>query len=200
MASISLARVKRELKELKEKRDSGVEITVLDEGNLTHLQGKIDGPDGTPYKSGKFVIDIVIPETYPFSPPKCKFITRIWHPNVSSQTGAICLDILKDQWAAAMSLRTVLLSIQALLAAAEPRDPQDAVVAKQYMEDHPAYVAKAREWTAQYASGLDPAELPENREKLGQLTAMGFDAARARDALIKHNWNLEEAVNTVMMM
>ena len=33
--------------------------------------------------------------------------------------------------AAAMSLRTVLLSIQALLAAAEPSDPQDAVVAKQ---------------------------------------------------------------------
>lgn len=36
----------------------------------------------------------------------------------------ICLDILKDQWAAAMTLRTVLLSLQALLAAAEPDDPQ----------------------------------------------------------------------------
>lgn len=27
-----------------------------------------------------------------------RFITRIWHPNISSVTGAICLDILKDQW------------------------------------------------------------------------------------------------------
>ena len=34
------------------------------------------------------------------------------------------MDILKDQWAAAMTLRTVLLSIQALLAAPEPSDPQ----------------------------------------------------------------------------
>ena len=32
--------------------------------------------------------------------------------------------------AAAMTLRTVLLSIQALLQAAEPDDPQDAVVAR----------------------------------------------------------------------
>ena len=59
-------------------------------------------------------------------------LLQIWHPNISSVTGAICLDILKDQWAAAMTLRTVLLSLQALLAAPEPDDPQDAVVARQY--------------------------------------------------------------------
>ena len=65
-----------------------------------------------------------IPDTYPFNPPKVRFLTKIWHPNVSSVTGAICLDILKDQWAAAMTLRTVLLSLQALMAAPEPDDPQ----------------------------------------------------------------------------
>ena len=27
-----------------------------------------------------------------------KFVTKIWHPNISSVTGAVCLDILKDQW------------------------------------------------------------------------------------------------------
>jgi len=46
------------------------------------------------------------------------------HPNVSSQNGAICLDILKDQWSPALTLKTALLSIQALLSSPEPDDPQ----------------------------------------------------------------------------
>lgn len=53
------------------------------------------------------------------------------HPNISSQSGAICLDILKDQWSPALTLKTALVSIQALLSAPEPDDPQDAVVAQQ---------------------------------------------------------------------
>ena len=51
-------------------------------------------PPGTPYEGGVFVVDIVIPDGYPFEPPKMKFMTKIWHPNVSSQTGAICLVII----------------------------------------------------------------------------------------------------------
>lgn len=27
-----------------------------------------------------------------------KFITKVYHPNISSASGAICLDILKDAW------------------------------------------------------------------------------------------------------
>jgi len=50
---------------------------------------------------------------------------------VSSQNGAICLDILKDQWSPALTLKTALLSLQALLSTPEPDDPQDAVVAQQ---------------------------------------------------------------------
>ena len=53
------------------------------------------------------------------------------HPNISSQSGAICLDILKDQWSPALTLKTALLSVQALLSAPQPDDPQDAVVAQQ---------------------------------------------------------------------
>lgn len=66
--------------------------------NWTELRGEIAGPPDTPYEGGKFILEIKVPETYPFNPPKVRFITRIWHPNISSVTGAICLDILKDNW------------------------------------------------------------------------------------------------------
>lgn len=55
--------------------------------------------------------------------------------------------------AAAMTLRTVLLSLQALLSAAEPDDPQDAVVARQFKENSEMFQMTARHWTHVYAGG-----------------------------------------------
>lgn len=43
-----------------------------------------------------------------------------------------------------MTLRTVLLSLQALLAAAEPDDPQDAVVANQYKDNYEMFCKTAK--------------------------------------------------------
>lgn len=52
-----------------------------------------------------------------------------------------------------MTLRTVLLSLQALLSAAEPDDPQDAVVARQFKENLEMFQMTARHWTHVYAGG-----------------------------------------------
>ena len=62
---------------------------------FSELKGEIAGPPDTAYEGARFQLEIKIPETYPFNPPKVRFVTKIWHPNVSSVTGAICLDILK---------------------------------------------------------------------------------------------------------
>ncbi|KAG8225275.1 hypothetical protein J437_LFUL006508 [Ladona fulva] len=162
MANIAAQRIKREFKEVirsEEVAKCAINVELVND-SFTELKGEIAGPPDTPYEGGNFVLEIKVPETYPFNPPKLylnkihvRFITKIWHPNISSVTGAICLDILKDQWAAAMTLRTVLLSLQALLAAAEPDDPQDAVVAKQFRECRDIFWQTARHWTHVYAGG-----------------------------------------------
>jgi len=57
-------------------------------------------------------VDIQLDEDYPYNPPKMKFDTKVWHPNVSSQTGAICLDILKKEWRYGAALSNLTASME----------------------------------------------------------------------------------------
>ncbi|AAF79390.1 F15O4.3 [Arabidopsis thaliana] len=105
----------------------------------------IQGPNGTPYASGIFRLDIEFPEDYPFKPPKVNFVvynintfydlffnstfkTPIYHSNIKS-SGSICIDILKDKWTPSLTVEKlinkshVLLSITVLLADPNPNDP-----------------------------------------------------------------------------
>lgn len=62
------------------------------------------------------------------------------------------MDILKDEWSPALTVRTALLSLQALMCAAEPNDPQDAVVATEYKNNRSLFDEHAREWVRKYAN------------------------------------------------
>jgi len=193
MANIAVQRIKREFKEVVKSEEVArchIKVELINE-SFTELRGEIAGPPDTPYEGGTYVLEIKIPETYPFNPPKVRFITKIWHPNISSVTGAICLDILKDQWAAAMTLRTVLLSLQALLAAAEPDDPQDAVVAKQYKEQPDTFKLTATHWSNAYAGA--PAKVASYDDLVQKLVDMGIQEHNARVALSSSNWELDRA-------
>eukprot|EP00090_Calanus_glacialis_P031527 TRINITY_DN5224_c0_g1_i1.p1 TRINITY_DN5224_c0_g1~~TRINITY_DN5224_c0_g1_i1.p1 ORF type:complete len:200 (-),score=72.77 TRINITY_DN5224_c0_g1_i1:278-877(-) len=195
MANIAQQRIQREFREVvksKEIAESGVQLELVAD-DLTELAGTVAGPPDTPYAGGKYKLEIKIPDTYPFNPPKVRFITKIWHPNVSSVTGAICLDILKDQWAAAMTLRTVLLSIQALLAAPEPDDPQDAVVARQYQDNFHIFNATAQHWATVYAGSNY--KHPEFDTMLRQLKDMGIEEGAARVALSSCAWDMQKATD-----
>ncbi len=193
MSDIARQRIQREFREVLKSEEvaaSGVHLSLTGD-DLTELVGTIAGPPETPYEGGTYTLEIKIPDTYPFIPPKVRFVTKIWHPNISSVTGAICLDILKDQWAAAMTLRTVLLSIQALLAAPEPDDPQDAVVARQYASDQALFRRTARHWATIHAGASH--EDKDFEAQIRRLMDMGVAESDARVALSSCSWDLTRA-------
>jgi len=190
-------RILKELKEFEEAAKKSKEQTVVAKmlgSDMRHWKGTIFGPKDTPYEGGIFVVDIQIPAEYPFKPPKMKFDTKIWHPNISSQTGAICLDILKNEWTPALTIRTALISLQALMCAPEPDDPQDAEVAKQYKSNRELFNQTSKYWTANFAK--EPAS--KEAEKVKKITEMGFSEDQAKEALMKYDWDENYALNYLL--
>ncbi|CAN7021113.1 unnamed protein product [Brassica rapa subsp. trilocularis] len=122
------------------------------EENMRYFNVMILGPTQSPYEGGVFKLELFLPEEYPMAAPKVRFLTKIYHPNID-KLGRICLDILKDKWSPALQIRTVLLSIQALLSAPNPDDPLSENIAKHWKSNEAEAVETAKEWTRLYASG-----------------------------------------------
>mmetsp|Transcript_18791 Transcript_18791/g.35256 ORF Transcript_18791/g.35256 Transcript_18791/m.35256 type:complete len:202 (+) Transcript_18791:116-721(+) len=192
-----LKRLEKELQDIRALAKDGKEAQVSAdsvENDLTHWKAWLKGPEGTPYSGGLFDIDIEIPVEYPYNPPKMKFDTKIWHPNISSQTGAICLDVLGKEWSPALTIRTALLSIQALLSSPEPDDPQDAEVAEMYKHNRELFVQTAKYWTETFACE----QKSSNDEKVQKIVDMGFTQEQAKSALEKHKYDETSALNSLL--
>ncbi|KAI9818392.1 MAG: Ubiquitin-conjugating enzyme E2 1 [Pycnora praestabilis] len=152
MSTNRTRRVQKEIADIHSDKSSNIFAAPAGNGeDLTHLKGHFHGPPGTPYEGGTYAVDIKIPSEYPFRPPVMKFETKVWHPNVSSQTGAICLDTLSSAWSPVLTIKSALLSLQSLLSTPEPKDPQDAEVASMLMRNPKEFDRVAREWAVRYA-------------------------------------------------
>ena len=121
------------------------------EDNLRYFRVMIAGPSASAYEGGIFHLELFLTEQYPMAAPKVRFLTKIYHPNID-KVGRICLDVLKDRWSPALQIRTILLSIQALLSAPNPDDPLNEQVARAWVEDEDNALKVAAEWTRKFAS------------------------------------------------
>jgi len=70
--------------------------TLTPTSNILSFRATITGPPDTPFSGGTFKLTITMGSDYPFQPPKVRFETKVWHPNVSEK-GLICLDTLKPK-------------------------------------------------------------------------------------------------------
>lgn len=110
----------------------------------------------------------------------------------------------------ALTIKTALLSLQALLSAPEPNDPQDAQVASQYKKNYKEWEATAKFWTESYAKDGVKAAVPAAstssphavekalQPALETLVGMGFDAEASLRALRAKRGNVEAALELLM--
>merc|ERR1719486_1188763 len=123
--------------------------------NVANFIMLLAGPKGSPYEGGVFRLSISVPGQYPMKPPKIKFETQLFHPNVGRghTPGAICLDILrKEAWSPALTLERTLLSIASLLADPNPASPMDGEAAQLYTKNRKAYDKRVQEWVNKFAT------------------------------------------------
>ncbi|CEJ92748.1 hypothetical protein VHEMI08380 [[Torrubiella] hemipterigena] len=105
------------------------------------------------YNPGQFGILLTLPTDYPFKPPVVKFVTRIYHPNVTDECpGSICLSLLKSEnWKPSTKIINVLEALDNLLLEPQPDDPLDDRIAEQYKNDRPAWEKQAKAYVQKYA-------------------------------------------------
>lgn len=146
---MALRRIQKELEEMTADPPSNCSAGPQSD-NLFEWHGTIIGPGDSPYAGGIFELLILFPAEYPFKPPKIKFLTKIYHPNIN-KFGSICLDVLNQMWSPALTIAKLLLSISSLLTDPNPDDPLEIDIAELYKSNKDKYNIIARNYTLQYA-------------------------------------------------
>lgn len=140
----------REMSLLSNDPPPGVAAYLPDPSDMTSLRAHITGPETSPFESGIFLLVVNVPSRYPYEPPRCRFLTPVYHPNVDSG-GRICLDTLKSppagSWSPAVSLPSLLLSIRSLLAEPNPDDGLVPDISELYKRDPEGWRREARRRT-----------------------------------------------------
>lgn len=124
------------------------ELIVPDANNLQHFIMRIKPVQGI-WQGGNFDFDFTIPDDFPFTRPAVKCLTRIWHPNIE-ETGAVCLNILRDNYTPVLELSMLVAGLQYLFSEPNPHSPLNKEASEEYISNLPRFKIKAKEYMALY--------------------------------------------------
>merc|ERR1712223_1459128 len=143
MTTPARRRLMRDFKFLQKDPPMGIQGSPQ-ENNIMIWDAVIYGPADTPFEDGTFKLQIEFSEEYPNKPPRVKFISKMFHPNVYAD-GSICLDILQNRWSPTYDVSSILTSIQSLLDEPNPNSPANAEAAQLFQENRREYERRVQD-------------------------------------------------------
>lgn len=181
MASVA----RKLLAQIKQLHDQPLEdIAQLSSDDPYEVNVILFGPAGTPYANGAFRIKLVYGSDYPSSPPKGYFSTKIYHPNVSLK-GDICVNTLKRDWTAEVTISHILMIIKCLLINPGPDSALNEDAGRVLMDSYDEFTKMAKMWTSVHAIKMDKAlsELDAEQLKALKLSCRSGDGVAATGIL-----------------
>ena len=128
----------------------GISIGLPDKNDYFKWDIVIFGPDDSIYAGGIFKMRIKFEEEFPFTMPNVKFVTKIYHCNVSDE-GDVKIPSLQ-KWNDNISMSQVLSDIFSLFYVQNPDKEFNSEISNEYLNDRPSFESKARKYTQKYAS------------------------------------------------
>ena len=159
---IELARIM-----MSDRNDSGGTLCRPEGNDIHRWKALVHGPRGTPFEGGTFLLDLRIPDRYPWESTSVRFATKVWHPDVCPDTGTICRGALFLEGSPAMTIQKSIISVQALLSGRVEAD--ENISSRRGREEE--WYEKARLWSQKYAGPQCSCELCQ---KLAEAFAIGL--------------------------
>ena len=112
----------------------------INKNNFLHWSGSFIGPKGSPYEGGLFYFEMKFTNDYPNSPPiDVQMRTPIYHPNISSSNGHICVDYL-NEWKPTNNIAGIFYAIFDILNTSNPGSSYNST-----------NIQKSKDYTNKYA-------------------------------------------------
>ncbi|KAF9118676.1 hypothetical protein BGW39_000962 [Mortierella sp. 14UC] len=144
----ALRKIVREVHAMVNDPPEGIRMILSED--ISDIQAWIQGPEGTPFEGGCFRLRVQLNSDFPNTPPKCFFLTKIFHPNVSAQ-GDVCVSTLKKDWKKTLGLKNILLVVKCLLIVPNPESALNEEAGRLLLERYCDYAQRARLWTSIHA-------------------------------------------------
>jgi len=138
----------KQLGELNKNPVEGFSAGLIDDEDIYNWEVLIIGPTDTYFEGGFFKTHLTFPRDYPVNPPKMKFVSEIWHPNIDAKSGDVCISILhapgedkygyerpEERWLPIHTVETIIMSVISMLSEPNDESPANIDAAKDWREN-----------------------------------------------------------------